>query len=258
VPQVYRRPLTSFVQNRDRRARRAGRAIQESGSREKTSLSRRSPVESPAFASSPTISAAAETSSAPPGGATAPSVSPSHSNPWRGAGSCGGAIGRGGAARFVARVRFVRTALDGRGVAGDVFAAADAEDPVTASTARFSVTRGFGCDFERAAVRLLAVGFAGLARVVLRGAAGSALAPRAAARRALERCGRVRGRFASTPPSLRGVFVALPLTSASGMCTSLLKVAAGTLPGCLQARRQAIEIDREDALAWVSEQKRDL
>jgi hypothetical protein len=42
------------------------------------------------------------------------------------------------------------------------------------------------------------------------------------------------------------------------MCTSLLKVAAGTLPGCLQARRQAIEIDRGDALAWVPEQKRDL
>jgi hypothetical protein len=258
VPQVYRRPLTNFAQNRDR-PRPAGRTgDQESGSREKTSLSRRSPVESPAFASSPTISAAAEISSAPPGGATAPSVSPSLSNPWRGAGSCSGAFGRGGAGRFAARARFARTALDGRGVAGDAFAAAAAEDSVTASTARFSVARGFGWDFERAAVRLFAVGFAGLARVVLRGAAGSALASRAAARRALERCGRVRGRFASTPPSLRGVFVALLLTSASAMCTSLLKVAAGTLPGSLQASRQTIEVDRGDALAWVPEQKRDL
>jgi hypothetical protein len=139
---------------------------------------------------------------------------------------------RGGAARFVARARFARTALDGRGVGIDALAVADAEDFVTASTARFSVARGFGCDFVRAAVRLLAAGFAGLARVALRGAVGSALVPRAAARRALERWGRVRGRFASTPPSLRGVFVALPLKSVSGMCTSLLKVAAGTLPGC--------------------------
>jgi hypothetical protein len=144
-------------------------------------------------------------------------------------------------------------------VGADAFAAADAEDSETASTARFSVNRGFGCDFVRAAVRLLADdGLAGLARAALRGAAGATLAPRAAARRALERCGLVRGRFASTPPSPRGVLVALPPTSASGMYTSLLKAAAGTLPGRLQARRQAIEIDRGDALAWVPEQKRDL
>ena len=41
---------------------------QESGSRESTSFSSRSLLESPAFASSPTISAADSTSSAPPGG----------------------------------------------------------------------------------------------------------------------------------------------------------------------------------------------
>ena len=50
----------------------AAQGAQERGRREKTSLSRRSPVESPTFASSPTISAADATSSAPPGGCTEP------------------------------------------------------------------------------------------------------------------------------------------------------------------------------------------
>jgi hypothetical protein len=134
---------------------------------------------------------------------------------------------------LAARARFARTALEGRGVAGDAFAEAEAEESVTASTVRFSAVTGFACDFARASDRrLTGVAFADRVRVgLLCVRAGSLLEPRAAARRALERCGRVRGKFASTPPSLRGVFVAVPLVSASAMCTSLLKVAAGTLPG---------------------------
>src|SRR5262249_29632279 len=50
----------------------AGRRPQGSRRREITSLSRRSPADSPALASSPTISTAEETSSAPPGGRTGP------------------------------------------------------------------------------------------------------------------------------------------------------------------------------------------
>jgi len=50
---------------------------------------------------------------------------------------------------------------------------------------------------------------------------------RAAARRALERCGRVRGRFASTPP-LRAVSAVLSLPSPSTIDTSLLKAVTRT------------------------------
>lgn len=50
---------------------------------------------------------------------------------------------------------------------------------------------------------------------------------RAAARRALERCGRVRGRFARTPP-LRAVSVVLSLPSPSTIDTSLLKAVLRT------------------------------
>jgi hypothetical protein len=50
---------------------------------------------------------------------------------------------------------------------------------------------------------------------------------RAAARRALERCGRVRGRFAKTPP-LRAVSVVLSLPSPSTIDTSLLKAVRRT------------------------------
>jgi hypothetical protein len=50
---------------------------------------------------------------------------------------------------------------------------------------------------------------------------------RAAARRALARCGRVRGRFARTPP-LRAVSVVLSLPSPSTIDTSLLKAVLGT------------------------------
>src|ERR1700694_1889800 len=63
-------------------------AAQEGRSREKMSLSRRSPEETPAFASSPTSSAAEAASSAPPGGGTVPLiVSPSDSKPCLGAAS---------------------------------------------------------------------------------------------------------------------------------------------------------------------------
>jgi hypothetical protein len=50
---------------------------------------------------------------------------------------------------------------------------------------------------------------------------------RAAARRALARCGRVRGRFAKTPP-LRCVSAVLSLPSPSTIDTSLLKAVLGT------------------------------
>ena len=92
--------------------------VSESGRRETTSLSRRSPVESPAFASSPTISAAVATSSAPPGGCTAPlAVSPSDSKPCRGAASSSGTERRPGAARrrlAVAAAAWLGGALGGR------------------------------------------------------------------------------------------------------------------------------------------------
>src|SRR5271167_3215084 len=76
------------------------------GRREKTSLSRRSPVEGPAFASSPTISAAEATNSAPPGGRTEPlMLSVSDSKPCLGAGSRTRAAalrrGAGAPARFL-------------------------------------------------------------------------------------------------------------------------------------------------------------
>lgn len=68
---------------------------------------------------------------------------------------------------------------------------------------------------------------------------------RAVARRALERCGRVRGRFAKTPP-LRAVSVVLSLPSPSTIDTSLLKAALRTswlvLPtgsACAASRRGA-------------------
>ncbi len=61
---------------------------QEGDRREKTSLSRRSPVERPDFASSPTISTAEATSSVPPGGSTGPRArSASDSNPCLGTAS---------------------------------------------------------------------------------------------------------------------------------------------------------------------------
>jgi hypothetical protein len=122
---------------------------------------------------------------------------------------------------------------------------AEAEDCVTGSTARFSVASAavfaWACvsDWPLAAVGLLA-----FACVGLRARAGAATDPRAAARRALERCGRVRGRLASTPSSLRGVFVALELTSASGMCTSLLKAAAETLPGACKLSARPLRSTR--------------
>jgi hypothetical protein len=62
---------------------------QDSGRREKTSLTSRSPVEMPALAISLTISAAVASISAPPGGCTGPLMrSPSLSNPCRGTASC--------------------------------------------------------------------------------------------------------------------------------------------------------------------------
>ena len=73
-----------------------------------------------------------------------------------------------------------------------------------------------------AVARLARAGF--LARAGLRARAGAAVAPRAAARRALERWGRVRGRFASTPPSLRRAAVRRSCSNRPRR-TSLLKAA---------------------------------
>jgi hypothetical protein len=69
------------------------------------------------------------------------------------------------------------------------FAFADAEESRT----------GPGTAFAAAAP----ADVARLGREALRARPGAPVVPRAAARRALERCGRVRGRLASTPPSLR-------------------------------------------------------
>jgi hypothetical protein len=72
---------------------------------------------------------------------------------------------------------------------------------------------------------------------------GAALSRRAAARRAVERCGRVRGRFASTPWALSDP-LGRPLLSLAALTgTSLLNP-------LLQALRQSAD-RAEDALAWV-------
>jgi hypothetical protein len=83
-------------------------------------------------------------------------------------------------------------------------ALAEAEESRTAPAGVFGV----------AAVDLAA---ARLPADALRGRAGALGPPRAAARRALERCGRVRGRLVSTPPSspTRGAASSLALESAT-------------------------------------------
>lgn len=80
----------------------------------------------------------------------------------------------------------------------------------------------FAVRFDVAAPARLARGLAGL-----EGRPFGLADSRAAARRALERCGRVRGRLASTPP-LRAVSAVLSLPSPSTIDTSLLKAAART------------------------------
>ena len=76
-----------------RRGRKYTGGAQERGSSERSS---RSPVEKPAFVSSPTISAAEVSSSVPPGGRTGPRArSLSLSKPCRGTGCSAGALGAG-------------------------------------------------------------------------------------------------------------------------------------------------------------------
>jgi hypothetical protein len=167
--------------------------LQDSGSREKTSLSKRSPVDNPAFASSPTISAAEATSSAAPGGCTGPlAASPSHSKPCLGAAS---------------RVEIRR-------LGADVFRRADAP-PRTDLRGRSVVLSAGSPASGRAAAGRSAPARAGPAPAVCVGGAdfcprlgGAPSAPerppalvRAATRRRLARCGRVRGRLARTPCS---------------------------------------------------------
>jgi hypothetical protein len=152
-------------------SRRAGRTVlrRYSGKREKTSFSRRSLRETLALASSPTTSAAEARSSAAPGGWTLPvAASVSHSKP------CTGAVWRclAGPLTAVAALGWLAARLRGELLAR-------------------------GAVPGRAAV----VGRA--AAAVPAGRARAGRAPlRAAARRALARWGRVRGRFASTPWSL--------------------------------------------------------
>src|ERR1700759_155161 len=211
------------------------------GRREKTSLKRRSPADNPAFASSPTISAAEATSSAPPGGWTGPSVrSLSHSKPCRGAGSSETNGRGGGVGRFAARARPARTVLDGRRLDPlAAFASVEAAELVTAAGPLVDGLRAAAFSASVVGPRLVAGAFV---RVCLRAGFAAPFAPlvppgvrpfdepapRAAARRALERCGRVRGRLASTLPCSRALSGLGPLASASVIRTSLLKPAGRT------------------------------
>lgn len=155
------------------------------GRREKTSLSTRSPLVRPALASSPTISTADATSSAPPGGCTGPlTLSPWHSNPCLGTGS-----------------RAAR-ALAGR-----------LDWPALGLGA--SSSRGWDAALRPARAP---------------GLRGSEAALRAAALRGLERCGRVRGRFARTPALSLGRLARRSRSAESGPLTrtSLLKPQASS------------------------------
>ena len=89
-------------------------------------------------------------------------------------------------------------------------------------------------------------------RSCARGGAGGA--PRAAARRAVARCGRVRGRFASTPPLVapRCASVARCVGHGAHHC---LRVPLGTSPPRCECARQTVVIDHDDALAWALEEK---
>ena len=154
--------------------RRSPWAAQVRGRREKASFNRRSPADNPTFASSPTISAADATSSAPPGGCTEPFMfSLSDSNPCLGAASCRRPEPAG---RLGALLALSPGVLDTAGL----------RDPDGALPAPMR---------ERAAGRAGAL----LCAVV------PAAASRAAARRGLERCGRVWGRLTSTSRSPCGV-----------------------------------------------------
>ncbi len=172
-------------------ARAARECAQERGRREKASLNRRSPVESPTFASSPTSSTADATSSAPPGGWTEPvAVSLLDSNPCLGAAS---RLGAEPLELFAALlVRFGEATLAVVGLRGPTAGFAPGDPTALALTTAV-------CD----------------------GALGSAPARaallRAAARRGLECWGRVLGRLTRTPRFSRGVLDRwLPLASLTG------------------------------------------
>ncbi len=261
-------------------------------------MSSRSPVEKPALASSPKISAAVATSSAPPGGATGPLArSKSDSKPCLGTSSEGGEWeGRGGGAerrlleaalrsteagwrlgagalglidavaRLGAAVGFDAVARLGAAVVGlfdavaRLGAAAGLTDAVARlgaaaldGAARLDLARTaplFGLTVRAGLVLAAVAGVAGVlrrARAVARtGVAGVALlgelalapdppgffarllvasACRAATRRALDRCGRVRGKLERTP-SRAARSLARPLLSPVAlMRTSLLNAA---------------------------------
>jgi len=147
---------------------------QEGDRREKTSLSRRSPVARPDFASSPTISTADVTSSVPPGGWTGPRArSASLSKPC---------LGTDARARADPAGRLEALAL--RRLAGELAAAFGLLGRLRA------VVAPAACDL-RVEGRLAG---AGLSLAVL----AAPVDERAAARRGLVRPGRVRGRFART------------------------------------------------------------
>jgi hypothetical protein len=159
-------------------------------------------VETEARATSLTISAAVAMSSAPPGGGTEPlALAPSLSKPCRGTGSAfdGAAGARRGRCRlaFAGAVRFGagRRALEA------------AVEPLDGFAARRSPLPAFP---RGAALRR--VGFS----------PGAPLSLRAAARRALARCGRVRGRFARTLGPASVSAAVSPLSAAELTGTSLL------------------------------------
>jgi hypothetical protein len=169
---------------------------QESGRREMTSLSRRSPAENPAFVSSPTISATDATSSAAPGGCTGPlAASASHSKPCRGAASC-----------LEPRAR--RETDVGRWA--DVRPRADPPGRLEALGARLPVEARAAAGRPAARSAVDSAGLCGNPgrSAPLLGAVSAPARPafRAATRRRLARWGRVRGRLPRTPCSFCWAF----------------------------------------------------
>jgi len=189
LPEVYKAPTRGVGVRWALASESVAGGAQESGRRDSTSLSRRSPVDRLAFVSSPTISATDATSSAPPGGCTVLlERSLSHSNPCLGAGStwATGRVGRG-------RALPERCPLADPRVLAPAPPRVLAEPRVPAGRLAVDVAVLGGL------VETRPLELAGAALALVDSAAAAAVAARAAARRGLERCGRVRGRLDRTP-----------------------------------------------------------
>ncbi len=196
---------------------------QDSGRRASTSLNRRSPVESPALASSPTISAADASSSAPPGGCTAPLVrsAPSHSKPCRGTALLDAAAAAPRAEP--ARERWEPPGLRAPACAprapvlAELFAGEFREPATPAGADPPALLR----EADGRPLELSGLAVEG---------PPAALASRAAARRGVDRCGRVRGRLDRTPDRSHAPSACWSLGSVGPLTpTSLLKrVASGS------------------------------